>query len=262
MVKQISIFATAIILSTIILASCSTSKNNNKMSDLKISKMIKVSFFYKQQEGGKLDLDYFVNKHMPLAIEKQRSLGLLSFEIEKGISGGSPEAEIPYIAVAHIGFESVEKFQKSFAEVGDELMADVANFTNIQPIVQISEVKANENIQDETDKHKIKISFYYAEKKNGKLDMDYFINKHMQLAIKRQRDLGLQTFEIKKGIAGGTPKAKVPYISIAHIGFESVEKFQNSFATVGEELMADVENFTNIQPTMQVSEILAKEIVK
>ena len=106
--------------------------------------MIKISFLYPNKENAKFDHDYFVNKHMVLAIEKQRSLGLLQFDIEKGIAGGSPDAMAPYIAMGHIYFDSMEKFQISMEQVGEELMADVANFTDIEPIVQISEVLAKE----------------------------------------------------------------------------------------------------------------------
>lgn len=54
----------------------------------------------------------------------------------------------------------------------------------------------------------------------------------------------------------------VPYIAVAHLGFESVEKFQNSFGTVGGELGTDMEKFTNLQPVMQINEILANECLK
>ena len=108
--------------------------------------MIKISFYYPNSQNAKFDHDYFVNKHMPLAIDRQRTLGLLQFDIEKGIAGGTPDAITPYIAIGHIYFDSLEAFQNSMSKVGEELMADVANFTDIEPIVQISEILANEKL--------------------------------------------------------------------------------------------------------------------
>jgi len=106
--------------------------------------MIKVSFFYVDKANAKFDYDYFVSKHIPFAIEKQKSLGLLQIGLEKGIAGGTPDAPIPYIAIGHIYYDSIDKFQSAMSKVGEELMADVPNFTDIEPIVQISEVLADE----------------------------------------------------------------------------------------------------------------------
>jgi uncharacterized protein (TIGR02118 family) len=39
-----------------------------------------------------------------------------------------------------IVFNSIEDFQKSFGAIGNEIMADVPNYTNIEPQMQISEI--------------------------------------------------------------------------------------------------------------------------
>jgi len=106
--------------------------------------MIKVSFFYPNKENAKFDHDYFVNKHMPFGIEKQKPLGLLRFDIDKGVASGVPGVQAPYVAIGHLFFDSIEKFQNSMEKVGGELIADLPNFTDIEPVVQISEVLANE----------------------------------------------------------------------------------------------------------------------
>jgi hypothetical protein len=36
-------------------------------------------------------------------------------------------------------FETLEAFQAGFAQVGAELVADIPNYTNIEPIIQISD---------------------------------------------------------------------------------------------------------------------------
>jgi hypothetical protein len=38
-------------------------------------------------------------------------------------------------------FESLEAFQKTIVSSGAELMADIPNYTNTSPVIQISEVK-------------------------------------------------------------------------------------------------------------------------
>jgi uncharacterized protein (TIGR02118 family) len=61
--------------------------------------------------------------------------------VEQGLGGGEPGAPPTYIAMGHLYFDSVEAFQESFGPHASEIMADIPNYTDIQPIIQISEVK-------------------------------------------------------------------------------------------------------------------------
>lgn len=48
----------------------------------------------------------------------------------------------PYAAMGHMYFESVEDFEKAFAPHAEKIFNDMRNFTNTQPVIQISEVIA------------------------------------------------------------------------------------------------------------------------
>ena len=52
-----------------------------------------------------------------------------------------PGALMTYVAIGHLTFDSVESFQASFFPHAGEITADISNYTNVQPVVQISEVK-------------------------------------------------------------------------------------------------------------------------
>jgi uncharacterized protein (TIGR02118 family) len=67
-------------------------------------------------------------------------LGLRRWEVDKGVAGGAPGAPAPFIAVGHLYFDSVDAFQAAMKPHGKELFADVPNFTNITPQVQIAEI--------------------------------------------------------------------------------------------------------------------------
>jgi uncharacterized protein (TIGR02118 family) len=43
--------------------------------------------------------------------------------------------------MGHLYFDSAEAFQAAFAPHAQAIMADIPNYTNIQPAIQISEVK-------------------------------------------------------------------------------------------------------------------------
>jgi len=46
-----------------------------------------------------------------------------------------------YIAMGHSYFDSVESFQTAFGPHTGEIIGDMPNYTDIQPSIQISEVK-------------------------------------------------------------------------------------------------------------------------
>jgi uncharacterized protein (TIGR02118 family) len=100
--------------------------------------MIKVGVFYPQSK--KFDWEYYLNKHTPM-LHKLMGPPLKKVEIEKGIAGGAPGTPATYQTVCNLHFESVEAFQAAFAPHAGEIMGDIANYTDAQPVVQIGEVK-------------------------------------------------------------------------------------------------------------------------
>lgn len=102
--------------------------------------MIKVTVFYPNGDKVKFDGDYYVDKHVPLAIERlgQAVKGVL---VETGVSGGQSDQHAPFVAAFHAIFESVDAFNQAFEPHSKELFDDIPNYTNIQPIFQISEVR-------------------------------------------------------------------------------------------------------------------------
>ena len=52
-----------------------------------------------------------------------------------------PGSPATYIAMGHLLFESVEAFQTAFGPHAKEIMGDLPNYTDIQPLIQISEIK-------------------------------------------------------------------------------------------------------------------------
>jgi uncharacterized protein (TIGR02118 family) len=100
--------------------------------------MIKVGVFYPLT--SKFDWDYYLNKHTPM-IQKLLAPAMKKVEIEKGLGGGGPGAPATYTAICNLHFDSIEAFQKAFGPHAGEIMGDIANYTDVQPVVQISDVK-------------------------------------------------------------------------------------------------------------------------
>jgi uncharacterized protein (TIGR02118 family) len=102
--------------------------------------MIKVSVFYPNSEGSTFDLDYYVNKHMPM-VASEVGPALKGTGVEAGLAGGAPGAPAPYACIGTLIFDSVEAFQTSFGPKAGTIMADIPNYTNVAPVIQISEIR-------------------------------------------------------------------------------------------------------------------------
>ncbi len=101
--------------------------------------MIKVTILYPNGDGKTFDMDYYSNKHMPMVASLLGdSLKLLA--IDKGIAGRTPDEPIPYLAIGYLYFDKLSAYQNSFGPNAEKIISDIPNFTNIQPVVQISEV--------------------------------------------------------------------------------------------------------------------------
>ena len=94
--------------------------------------MIKVSVLYPNGEGTTFDHDYYKATHVAMCVEAWNPI---KSEIDKGLDGQ------PNAAAVHVYFESMESLGAAMQtpKMG-EIMADVANYTNIAPVMQISEV--------------------------------------------------------------------------------------------------------------------------
>ena len=93
--------------------------------------MIRLSVLYPATDGATFDHDYYRDNHVPLAL---RTWGLEDAEIDKGIDG-------PYVAAVHFTFESLDAIAAAMgAEGTGDVLADVANYTTITPVMQTSEI--------------------------------------------------------------------------------------------------------------------------
>jgi uncharacterized protein (TIGR02118 family) len=99
--------------------------------------MIRVSASYPNTETGRFDLNYYTEKHLPML------RGLLGdaaprIEIFRGVGsvGGGPAA---FQVIAHLHFESMESFSAALAAHGEKIFADIPNYTDIEPVIQIEE---------------------------------------------------------------------------------------------------------------------------
>jgi uncharacterized protein (TIGR02118 family) len=96
-----------------------------------VSDMIRVSVSYPKSDTATFDHGYYAATHVPLAVA---AWSPKSTEIDKGVNG-------PNEAAVHFTFDSLEAFQAAMGKPETQgVMADVPNYTNITPVMQISEI--------------------------------------------------------------------------------------------------------------------------
>jgi uncharacterized protein (TIGR02118 family) len=101
--------------------------------------MIKASVMYSNGPDVRFDHDYYRTEHLPL-IKSRMGTGLRYYTIDKGLSGSTGEAPPAYVAMCHLLCDSLEAYHASYGPHAQEIGADIANFTGVTPIVQISDV--------------------------------------------------------------------------------------------------------------------------
>ena len=101
----------------------------------------------------------------------------------------------------------------------------------------------------------IRVSVMYPSAPGKKFDRDYCINKHQAAVHSALQPLGLVRKEVDRGVGTVQPGAPPPFIAVAHMYFTCTEDMQKCLAMAGQ-LMSDIPNFTDIQPQIQISEVL------
>lgn len=101
--------------------------------------MIRFNVMYPAKEGARFDHAYYRDKHMPMVASRLGS-ACLYYTIDKGLAGGAPGAPSPFLAACSVVCESVASLQAALGPNAKEIMADIPNYTDVQPVVWISEV--------------------------------------------------------------------------------------------------------------------------
>jgi len=100
--------------------------------------MATLSVVYPRAPGATFDYDYYQNKHLPLAGRCWAGAGMVGGEALLGQSAPNG-SESPYFAIGILHFESADALNAALTgEHAPEVLGDIRNFTDVEPIVQIN----------------------------------------------------------------------------------------------------------------------------
>ena len=140
MTNKIKFLSLIFILTALI--SCKTTQLKN--ASIPETGMIKVAILYPNGEGKTFDMDYYEKKHMPM-VAGFLGKNLKFYEIDKGLSGRTPEDKVPFVTIGYFYVQDIAAYNKAIVQNRDAIVSDFKNYTNIQPVVQISEIKKLKN---------------------------------------------------------------------------------------------------------------------
>jgi uncharacterized protein (TIGR02118 family) len=103
--------------------------------------MILVSVMYPREAEDAFDHAYYLGTHIPLVKERWTGHGLRGVQVARAVTtpDGSPPS---YPVIALLTFGSAAEFQAAAAAHGTEIFADIPNFSNVQPVVQVNDIVA------------------------------------------------------------------------------------------------------------------------
>jgi uncharacterized protein (TIGR02118 family) len=101
--------------------------------------LIKVSVMYPFADGKTFNMEYYESKHMPM-VAAFLGTNLVKYTIEKGVASGIPNQPLPYMAIGTFYVKSLSDYQAAIAPNRDAIRADFPNYTDIAPIILVSEV--------------------------------------------------------------------------------------------------------------------------
>lgn len=101
----------------------------------------------------------------------------------------------------------------------------------------------------------IKISVMYPFAEGNTFNMEYYENKHMPMVAGFLGE-NLVKYTIERGMASGIPNQPLPYMAIGTFYVKNLEAYQAAIAPNRDAIRADFANYTNVAPTILVSEVV------
>jgi uncharacterized protein (TIGR02118 family) len=101
--------------------------------------MVKVQVMYPYTEGARFDHAYYRDRHMPM-VKARLGSACAYYTIDKGLAGRAPGSPPAFVAMCAFICDSAAGYEAAIQEHRAEILGDIANYTDIAPVIQVSEV--------------------------------------------------------------------------------------------------------------------------
>jgi uncharacterized protein (TIGR02118 family) len=101
----------------------------------------------------------------------------------------------------------------------------------------------------------LRMTVLYPAGDDATFDWDYYTTTHMRLVADRFGPHAARPAEVAKGV-GGVPKGAATYLASAQMYFADRDALDQALQAGGNDVPGDIPNFTNVQPVMQLDELM------
>ena len=101
--------------------------------------MIEITILYPYAPGRRFDHDYYETSHIPMALELLAP-AVMGVTVTRGVAAGPPWPDPTYSAICRFSCESVTAYQKALLPHLGRLQADLSNYSDCDPVIQVSDV--------------------------------------------------------------------------------------------------------------------------
>lgn len=99
---------------------------------------ITITILYPNVQDATFDLEYYLQKHMPLAQQHFGPHGLVGYRVHKLVSTATGDPA-PYSVMCLLEFPDRASWDEAVAHAAPPVMADVPNFSNKEPSLWVGE---------------------------------------------------------------------------------------------------------------------------
>ncbi|GEM_PF-159989 len=205
-----------------------------------------LTILYRNGDNVTFDYDYYRDNHLTLIMERYGNDAISRYEMHKPIvMPGAPPS--PYVLHVNIYIRDAEAFAAAGAEHGEEVAADVPNFTNTGLVVQ-NDIIWGESGGDlhSTELGQTCMAILYPHEEGATFDPDYYRDKHMTLIMDLYGREAIRRFEVRK--PAPLPQGNAPFMGCINFYIEDQAAFDAAGAEHTETLVADVPNFSSVLP--------------
>ncbi|KAG8160070.1 hypothetical protein KVR01_010707 [Diaporthe batatas] len=99
-----------------------------------------LTVMYPNEADAKYDIEYYKTQHMPLMERLLGKYGVKSWTVTTYLPSADGSAA-PYVFSSTVTWTSAQAIKEAFAdESAPQILADVANFSNKQPVFLVGEI--------------------------------------------------------------------------------------------------------------------------
>lgn len=212
-----------------------------------------MTIVYENGPDVRFDYDYYRDNHLTLIMDRYAG-AIERFELRRPLPmEGTPAP--PYAAAVNIWISDPEAFAAAGAEHGEEVAADVENFTNASLVAQMDTVwgEAGAGLHAPVIGQDC-MTILYPWEDGATWDADYYRDGHMPLIMDLYGREAIRRFEVRKGPepSNGNPPA---FLGTVNIYIEDQEAFDAAGREHTQALVDDVPNFSSVMPLAMVTEV-------